>query len=131
METNIYYMRNEFLIPILIGIFQLFLLFATTDLKRAIRRMINGININNGLDKAALTMFVARIVAQFRQADETKEAQDVFHKQTASDVIKEVTQALEAITLAKTKDVKIIISNDKINQEGFEIKLSYRLDDAV
>lgn len=124
-------MRVEYIVPIVIGILQLVLLLVTFDLKAAFKRMINAFNHSAVQEDKQLNNRILRIVSQLRKTDEYKEAQDIFTGQSAAQVVEQITEALEAITLAKNKDVKIIISNDNTIQECFEIKLSYRLDDQV
>lgn len=124
-------MNPQLLTVILISVAQLILVILVYNLKMWFSRMANTLRHNVNMGEVDLTVRIARIVAQFRQNDESREAQDHFNNQTTAEVIKQVTSALESISMDKSRDVKIIISNDKINQEGFEIKLSYRLDDPV
>lgn len=124
-------MNHDIIYIVGIVLVQLVLTFVLLDIKGKVQRMLHEVGIQNIMSSSVLPILVAKILSNFRSADESKEAQDIFTGQTAAEVVKQVTDALEAISLDKTKDVKIIISNDKINQEGFEVKLSYRLHDPV
>jgi hypothetical protein len=106
--------------------------FLNRKLER-INKIVDGVEVKFRVevDETKLDKHLAQHFADLKYSLEDDEAQDIFKKQSAAEVVKQVTDALGAITFDKTRDVKIIIANDKINQEGFEIKLSYRLHDPV
>lgn len=110
---------------------QIFIIVILFDLKGIFRNIIETIKYSTIGSEAELTLRIARIVAQFRKAEETEKAKLAVNNQSASDIIKEITNALEILTEEKTVDMKIIISNDKVNQGSFAISVSYRLDDPM
>lgn len=119
-------MNYTFATIICIAIVQVTLTIAMFNLKSWIMRMINVLKQSYILGEPNLDAKIAAVVLQLK---ESKDAQEIYNNQSSAEVVKQVTNALEVLTGARDKNVKIIISNDRINQGGFEIKLSYRLDD--
>lgn len=122
---------NDQIFNTIVTIVQISILAIMFQLRDSFKKMVATINYNIKTTEPDLSIKIARIVAQVRKEEEGQGSVMTIANLSASDVIKEITNALEILAEDKSKNIKIIISNDKINQGSFEINISYRLDDPV
>lgn len=109
-----------------ITLLQLFAIYAIVMERKRIEKITKTMTFRIEVDETKLEKHLTTIAAKLREERDDKDAQETHINHTTAEVIKQVTDALEAISLDKTKDVKIIMSNDNINQGKFIMKLSFR-----
>ena len=124
-------MKTEHILSISLVVVQILLILITFDLKKAFQKMVNSIKYNLAASEPDLTTRIARIVSQFRKAEEMRANEVHFNDLEESDVMEQVAMTIKTIKEEGDKDVRIIISIDKINQGNYETRICYRLDDPV
>lgn len=121
-------MESQLFGAIGICVLQLILIWTTISQRKKMEKIADNleVKIKVEVDETKLEKHIDKLISQFQQTTDDNQAQDTFINHTAAEVIKQITDAMEVISLDKSKNVKIIVSNDNINQERFIVKLSYR-----